>query len=494
MSEPGDFKERTIGTRQIVTVASLAAQGNTAPQSRAKTDGASPGSKLTFQTDHAVAAGQLHSPPPSEWRTDSMFRKLLPSIVLGLMMLSEPVGAADRVVDGVPLPSDAILATASPITAVQRQWSGVWVGAWGGTLKHILLVEAVAEDGAARVVYAVGKNPYFGVQRTWLRLDGRASESTLKVLGTHFSATYELTESGGLKALYRRGDSVSHASMTRADFSSLTQPDAVVEWTRGKSEFLETDLIEDGRPVRLEAVIFKPNGAGPFRLAVINHGSTGTGRNPELFTQTWFSADLADFLNERGWIVAFPQRRGRGKSDGLYDEGFRENRKLGYNCDTDIALRGADRALSDVDAAIAALRRRQDVAPTPILIGGESRGGLLSVAYAGLHAAQVFGVINFVGGWLGEGCSTASFVNQTLFERGAPYGRPTIWLYGRGDSFYSIAHSRNNFAAFEKAGGQGTFFDLSAPVGPGHFVLRDPDLWSSPIDNYLNSLANTEQH
>jgi hypothetical protein len=47
-----------------------------------------------------------------------MFRKLLPSIVLGLMMLSEPVGAADRVVDGVPLPSDAILATASPITAV----------------------------------------------------------------------------------------------------------------------------------------------------------------------------------------------------------------------------------------------------------------------------------------------------------------------------------------------------------------------------------------
>jgi len=282
--------------------------------------------------------------------------------------------------------------------------------------------------------------------------------------------------------------------MTRADFSSLTQPDAVVEWTRGKSEFLETDLIEDGRSVRLEAVIFKPNGAGPFRLAVINHGSTGTGRNPELFTQTWFSADLADFLNERGWIVAFPQRRGRGKSDGLYDEGFRENRKLGYNCDTDIALRGADRALSDVDAAIAALRRRQDVAPTPILIGGESRGGLLSVAYAGLHAAQVFGVINFVGGWLGEGCSTASFVNQTLFERGAPYGRPTIWLYGRGDSFYSIAHSRNNFAAFEKAGGQGTFFDLSAPVGPGHFVLRDPDLWSSPIDNYLNSLANAEQH
>jgi hypothetical protein len=38
-----------------------------------------------------------------------MFGKLLPFIVLGLVMLSEPVGAADHLVDGVPLPSDATL-------------------------------------------------------------------------------------------------------------------------------------------------------------------------------------------------------------------------------------------------------------------------------------------------------------------------------------------------------------------------------------------------
>jgi dienelactone hydrolase len=116
--------------------------------------------------------------------------------------------------------------------------------------------------------------------------------------------------------------------MTRADLAALTKPDAVVAWTRAKFEFLETGLIEDGRPVRLEAVIFKPDGAGPFPLAVINHGSTGRGRDPALFTQTWFAADLAGFLNERGWLVAFPQRRGRGKSDGLYDEGFRKTTSL----------------------------------------------------------------------------------------------------------------------------------------------------------------------
>jgi hypothetical protein len=55
---------------------------------------------------------------------------------------------------------------------------------------------------------------------------------------------------------------------------------------------------------------------------MFNHGSTGKGTNSALFTETLFDVDLADFLNNRGWIVVFPQRRGRGRSDGLYDEGF----------------------------------------------------------------------------------------------------------------------------------------------------------------------------
>jgi dienelactone hydrolase len=434
---------------------------------------------------------ERYSPPPCVEKR-SMSSKHLAFVALALLMLAAPAAADDRLVDGVPLPSDAVVDTAAPVTALQRQWSGVWVGAWGGALKHILLVEAVAEDGAARVVYAVGERRGSGAQSIWLRLEGIASERSLKVQGTRFSATYELTESGGLKARYESAGGASRASMTRADLAALTKPDTVVEWTRRKSEFLETGLIEDGRPVRLEAVIFKPNGAGPFPLAVINHGSTGGGRDPAVAKQTWFAADLADFLNERGWMVVFPQRRGRGKSDGLYDEGFSEDRKLGYACDAENSLRGADRALSDVDAAIAALLRRPDVAPTPVLIGGQSRGGVLAVAYAGLNPAQISGVINFVGGWLAENCSTASVVNQTLFERGAHYGRPTIWLYGQGDPFYSIAHSRSNFAAFEKAGGQGSFFEFGP--NPGHFVFGDPDLWSGPIGKYLGSLANAEAH
>jgi dienelactone hydrolase len=422
-----------------------------------------------------------------------VFRKFAATIVLASLTFSQAHGAADLLVDGVPLPSDATVATATAGAALQQQWGGVWVGAWGGILKHILVVESVGEDGTARVVYAVGDNPSIGVRRTWHRLEAQASVQTLRVLGAGFSASYDMAGDGSLKALFKRGDSVSRATMTRYDLASLTKPDAVVAWTRGKSEWLQTDLIEDGKPVRLEAMIFKPAGAGPLPLAVINHGSTGRGLDPKRFSYTWFNIDLADFLNERGWMVAFPQRRGRGKSDGLYDEGFGEDRKFGYTCNTPASLRGADRALGDIDAAVAALRRRQDVTPAPLLIGGQSRGGVLSVAYAGLHPEQIFGVINFVGGWLGEGCPTASDVNQTLFERGAPYGRPTIWLYGRDDRFYSIAHSRANFAAFEKAGGQGTFFEFGVPRNQGHYVIGHPELWSSVIDNYLKSRGPAEK-
>lgn len=278
-------------------------------------------------------------------------------------------------------------------------------------------------------------------------------------------------------------------SLSASVLLALMAYPAAAESTRGQSELVATGLVEDGKPVRLEVVTFKPSGQGPFPLAVINHGSTGRGNNPALFTRTWFNLDLADFLNERGWLVAFPQRRGRGKSDGQYDEGFSPERAKGYTCDASTSLAGADRALRDIGAAVTALKRRPDVAASRILIGGQSRGGVLSVAYSGAHPEQIFGVINLVGGWVGDGCGTARTVNQGLFEQGAPFKRPTLWLYGRHDPFYAISHSRENFAAFQKAGGQGSFLEFDVPGGYGHGVIDHPQLWSAPIGTYLDSLA-----
>jgi dienelactone hydrolase len=413
-----------------------------------------------------------------------------PLALIALMLVARPLSAADRLVDGVPIPGDAIVATVAETDPAElRQWAGVWVGAWGGMLKHVLLVESVKANDSTRVVYAIGDNPSLGIRPAWSRHEATLSGRRLTISGAGFSATYDLNDQGGLNATYMRGQIVSHAAMTKTDLATLTAPGALVAWTRGKSEVLRTALFEDGKPVNLEVVIFRPNGVGPFPLAIFNHGSTGRGITPLLFTETWFDVGLADFLNDRGWIVAFPQRRGRGKSDGLYDEGFSADRRQGYTCDFDTSLSGAERALDDIAAAMPALRQRPDVAPSRVLIGGISRGGILSVAYAGMHPDQISGVINFVGGWLGTGCDTANRINGTLFERGARFGRPMLWLYGHHDPFYDIQHSQNNFMVFQKAGGQGTFLEFNVPGGNGHFVLGTPELWEAPVAEYLSSLT-----
>jgi dienelactone hydrolase len=253
--------------------------------------------------------------------------------------------------------------------------------------------------------------------------------------------------------------------------------------------FLHTMLREGGKPVRIEVVIEMPAGRGPFPLLVFNHGSTGKGTEPQLFTETWWSRSIADFFVEKGWMVAFPQRRGRGKSDGLYDEGFAADRTQGYSSDPNRSLAGADRALEDLGAAIAALQRRPDVAGGTILLGGQSRGGALSIAYAGMHPEQVVGVLNFVGGWKSDAAGTAGEINGTLFRRGGTFPRPTLWLYGRGDSYYSIEHSRSNFDAFTNAGGKGEFIEFDVPNGLGHRVIDYPNLWVGPVEKYLIAVA-----
>jgi dienelactone hydrolase len=246
----------------------------------------------------------------------------------------------------------------------------------------------------------------------------------------------------------------------------------------------------DGATVRLAMRIYTPAGDAPVPTLVFNHGSTGRGTDPSLMTRPIDFPPLAKFFTDRGWAVVMPARRGRGGSEGLYDEGFAEDRARGYACDTTRSVAGADRALADIEAALAAILAMPFVDGTRLVIGGQSRGGILSVAYAGRRPDQVKGVINFVGGWLGERCSASSDVNQFLMQRGAKYPGQTLWLYGDSDPFYSLAHSRKNFAAFTRAGGTGAFHEFPAPPDTnGHRISSHPDLWAPLIESYLSRLG-----
>ena len=149
----------------------------------------------------------------------------------------------------------------------------------------------------------------------------------------------------------------------------------------------------EGKDVRLEALIHRPTGPGPYPTLVFHHGSTGVGNRPEFFRVTWSSPAISAWFTARGWQVVYPQRRGRGQSGGRYGEGFTPDRSR-YSCEVDPSLQGAERALADIDLALKAIRRWPDVMAGRLVVGGVSRGGVLAVVQAGRDPELAAGVIN----------------------------------------------------------------------------------------------------
>jgi hypothetical protein len=47
-----------------------------------------------------------------------------------------------------------------------------------------------------------------------------------------------------------------------------------------------------------------------------------------------------------------------------------------------------------------------------------------------------------------------------------------------------LAHSRDNFAAFQAAGGKGLFHEFP-PAAGGHRIVDNPDRWAAVVDAYL---------
>jgi dienelactone hydrolase len=258
----------------------------------------------------------------------------------------------------------------------------------------------------------------------------------------------------------------------------LPEPPAAAE-----PNLFVTSLREGGKPVKLEIPLLKPPGRGPHPLAVINHGSAGQIFDLAAASETWAPEAMADYFLRRGFAVAFPQRRGRGHSDGTYDEGLEPDRTR-YSCDAKRASAGVSRAVEDVRAAVEALSRDRELQTSRLLIVGQGRGGLIAGAYAARHPAGVIGVINFAGGWIG-GCPHAFEINRSLLALGAKYQKPVLWLYGAGDQEYSSIYVRHLHSAFTAAGGKA---ELEVLTG-GHDLYAVRDTWLEVVDRYLHQLG-----
>jgi dienelactone hydrolase len=375
------------------------------------------------------------------------------------------------------IPADALVQTPdASLPADKVRWSGEWSGwACQGRLCDLkLVVESVRSDGAT-IVYSIASSKAGAITQ---RLDAKFKTGELQ----------GVIADGTQIALRMRTDNILEVVGNLQ--GKVTFGGIVSNRPRGSRvvERISTSFVENGKAVFLEMVIYKPPGIGPFPTLMFNHGSTGSGSDPSLFTSTWTSSVIAGFFNEQGWMVVFPQRRERGKSDGLCDEGFEHDRSR-YACEPTLSLAGLDRATADLDAAANHLGARPDVDSKRMLIGGQSRGGVASIAYSGAHPDRFVGVLNFVGGWVGDGCRHANSINGEGFRRGAAYRGATLWLYGENDPFYKISHSRRNFDHFQAAGGNGEFHVFTLATGQsGHGLISIRPLWQSVVMRYLERL------
>jgi dienelactone hydrolase len=227
--------------------------------------------------------------------------------------------------------------------------------------------------------------------------------------------------------------------------------------------------------IKLEATLYKPKGNGPFPLLLYSHTSTGAGAIPA--SRTLRPDMLAQFLTERGMAVLAPMRRGRGMSEGSYDEP--------YQCNYGSHSAGLENAIADTDAALAYAKSLPFVDQERIVLAGASRGGILSVVYATKRPGVARAMLNFVGGWTSDRCSH-SFHDEVFDAAGKAKGPPMLWLYAENDDLYTISDIQRYASVFEKAGGGLQLRLYPAPMGNGHFFyLRGPAVYGADLEAFL---------
>lgn len=191
--------------------------------------------------------------------------------------------------------------------------------------------------------------------------------------------------------------------------------------------------------IDLETTIYKPDGDGPFPIAVINHGkSPGDSR----FQGRYRPAGAARYFLQRGYAVIVPMRQGFSKSGGSY---------IGGGCN--VESNGRVQA-EDVKAALDYVTQQSWADKNNIVVLGQSHGGWTTLAFGALGYPGVKALVNFAGGLRQESCIAWE---NNLAKGAAEYARqtrlPSLWFYGDNDSFFNTDTYRAMYDRYTSAGG-----------------------------------------
>jgi dienelactone hydrolase len=218
------------------------------------------------------------------------------------------------------------------------------------------------------------------------------------------------------------------------------------------------------------AVLFRPPGEGPFRLAVIAHASTQNVIYRTQMQQPEYRA-LAAFLVARGFAVLVPERSGHGATGGDYLEDQR-------GCDEADYSHSGHVTAEAISAAFNYLHGQPFIRRDGALIVGHSAGGWGALAMANADPAEISSIIVFAPGRGGQanGLPNQICAPHTLLSAANEFGHgariPVAWLVAANDTFFAPDFSRKLAEAFRAGGGKVDFRALPAYDGEGHWMAE----------------------
>ncbi len=248
----------------------------------------------------------------------------------------------------------------------------------------------------------------------------------------------------------------------------------------------------DGQQYKLAVNVFRPPGAGPFPLVVINHGIPVSATDARR-VQLGFSAASAWFAGQ-GYLVVVALRPGFGESDGPYLE------HSGPCSNRDYVHEGRQTAAIE-SAIVQTAAQLPDVDPKKIIVVGQSAGGFGAIALGDAPPPGVVGIISFAGGRGGDDHEHICGGSERLAQAAGAFGRanqvPQLWLFASNDHFFPPKVAHMMFDAYQAGSKPAIRFEGLPPFdGDGHKTLgyADPSVWSSPVSTFLAGVLEPAPH
>jgi dienelactone hydrolase len=275
--------------------------------------------------------------------------------------------------------------------------------------------------------------------------------------------------------------------------SATAQTRFGAQGAEGEPDRMQQWLVPSPDPATpAHAVLFRPPGDGPFRLAVIAHASTQNVLRRAQMPQPEYRA-LASWLVARGFAVLVPERPGHGATAGKYleDQG---------GCDEADYSRSGRATADEIAAAAGYVRTQPFIRQDGMLIVGHSAGAWGALALARESPQDVSAIIAFAAGRGGHANDLSNQVcaPHTLLVAAGDFGKaarvPVIWLVAANDSYFSPDLSKQLADAFRAGGGKVDFYVLPASGSEGHWLAESESgvkMAGPVLDRALKRLAPT---